>query len=329
MDKYDYLLILYIYVAHFMILTYYQEFLFARQPWFRGERRTARIEGFGKCNFAFGSRAALEHYTIVSYFVGNQEYTGKISRSVDDQLDKKIVLAVSGKVAVRYEKCNWYIGQGHYNGIDERGTSLCNYYISIYTILQVIALISLMAGCIQHDFRLAKMYLIYILVAILSYVFLKQMIEIRNFMWKKDTGGMKIDENEWRKGLIAFLSMVSLIFGFFLYAAIIINKDVEIAFQAIIYIVLVIFLIVQLAQTLEEKEGISPPDSKLVMAEVILVDNAQETKRLICQMSNEQEIIQYQKIQYIDFQEKIGDIVAVRVELEDESKYEVLNRIEN
>lgn len=82
-----------------------------------------------------------------------------------------------------------------------------------------------------------------------------------------------------------------------------------------------------MAKTLEEKEEISPPDSKLVMVEVILVDNAQETKRLICQMRNEQEIIQYQKIQYIDFLEKIGDIVAVRVELEDESKYEVLNKI--
>ena len=329
MDKYSYLIILFIYVAHFMILTYYQEFLLARQPWFRGEMRTARIEGFGKCNFAFGSRAALEHYTIVSYSIGNQVYTGKISRSVDDQLDKKIVLAVSGKVAARYEKCNCYIGHRHYNGINERGTALCNYYISIYAILQVIALVSLMAECIQHDFRLAKMYSIYILVAVLSYVFLKQMIGIRNFMWKKDTGGMKIDENEWRKGLIAFFSMLSLGYSLFMAAAIIICRDVELAFKIIVYIVLFILAIVQLAKKLEEKEDISIPDSKIVLAEVISVDNIHEAKKLICQIKSEQEVIQYEKIQYINFLEKVGDFVEVRVELEDESKYEVLNRIEN
>ncbi|MBD5542808.1 MAG: hypothetical protein HDR01_00835 [Lachnospiraceae bacterium] len=329
MDKYSYLLILFIYVAHFMVLTYYQEFLFARQPWFRGEMRTARIEGFGKCKFAFGSRAALEHYTIVSYSIGNQEYIGKISRSVDDQFDRKIVLAVSGKVAARYEKCNCYIGNRHHNGINERGTALCNYYICIYAILQVIALISLMVGCIQHDFRLAKMYLIYILVAILSYVFLKQMIGIRNFMWKKDTGGMKVDENEWRKGLIAFFSMLSLVYSLFMAAAIIICRDVELAFKSIVYIVLFILAIVQLAKKLEEKEDISIPDSKIVLAEVISVDNIHEAKKLICQVKNGQEIMQYQKIQYINFLEKIGDFVEVRVELADEKKYEVLNRIEN
>ena len=200
MDEYNYLLILYMFIVHFMILTYYQEFLLARQPWFKCEIRTARIEGFGKCQFAFGSRAAMEHYTIVSYSIGNQEYTGKISRSVDDQLNKKIVLAVSGKVAVRYEKCNWYFGQRNYNGINERRTG----YIYLYVFLQMIAIARLIVGCHQHDFSLAKMYLIYILIAVLSYVFLKQMIIIRNLMWKKDTGGMKIYENEYKKGIIAF-----------------------------------------------------------------------------------------------------------------------------
>ena len=218
-------------------------------------------------------------------------------------------------MAVRYEKCNWHFGQRN-----------CS-WIYLYVFLQMIAIIRLMVGCLQHDFSLAKMYLIYILIAVLSYVFLKQMIIIRNLMWKKDTGGMKIYENEYKKGIIAFFSMLTLVYSFFLYAAIIINKDVETAFEEIVLIILFIFIIIHFAETLEEKEDVSPPDSKLVMAEVILVDNAQETKRLICQMRNEQEIIQYQKIQYIDFLEKIGDIVAVRVELEDESKYEVLNKI--
>ncbi len=329
MDNYSYLLIIYIYVMHFVILTYYQEFLFARQPWFRGVIRTARIEGFGKCQFAFGSRAALEHYTIVSYFIGNQKYTGKISRSMDDQLDKKIVLAVNGKVAARYEKCNWYIGQRQCNGINESGTSLCNYCIFIYAILQVIALISLMAGCIQHDFRWAKMYLIYILVAVLSYVFLKQIIEMRNFMWKKDTGGMKIDENEWRKGLIAFFAISSLIYGLFLYFIIMAHSNVSSICICMVGIISTIIVVAFLAKGLEEKEEISIPDSRIVLAEVIFVDNTHETKKLICQAKNDQEVIQYQKIQYINFREKIGDFVEVRLELEDESKYEVLNQIED
>lgn len=329
MDKFAYQIILFLYVTHFMVLTYYQEFLFARQPWFRGEIRTAHIAGFGKCKLAFGSRAALEHYTIVSYSVGNQEYIGKIFRSVDDQLDKKVILAVSGNVAARYGKCNWYIGHGHYSGKNKRGINLCKRYISLNIFLQITAMAGILIGCIQHDFRFVKMYLIYILVAIFSYVFLKQMIEIRNFMWKKDIGGMKIDENEYRKGGIAFLGMASLLFSLFLAATIIINRDVEVAFQIIVYILLLIFFVVQLAKDLEEKEKTTIPESKTLLAEVIFIDNTHETKKLICQVKNEQEVMQYQKIQYINFLEKIGDFVEVRVELADVRNYEVFNKIGN
>ena len=96
-------------------------------------------------------------------------------------------------------------------------------------------------------------------------------------------------------------------------------------------IVFYIFLIILCARKMKEKEKDESfcQDSKIILAEVILVDNVQEPKKLICQVKNGQEVMQYQKIQYINFLEKIGDFVEVRVELADARNYEVLNRIGN
>ena len=143
-------------------------------------------------------------------------------------------------------------------------------------------------------------------------------------------GRMQINDNEIIKGMIAFFSILVIgPYSFFLYVAMVIKREVGLTIIVMGVIVFYIFLIILCARKMKEKDESFCQDSKIILAEVILVDNVQEPKKLICQINNGQEIIQFQKIQYINFQEKIGDIVEVKVALEDERKYVVLNKVEN
>lgn len=98
----------------------------------------------------------------------------------------------------------------------------------------------------------------------------------------------------------------------------------------IIFLVLVVYITWGIKQYKREvKKYIYNPNtenSKIVSAKVILVDNFHTPKKLICQFDGENGIVQYQKEKKDNFLEMVGDIVEVKVDVMNESRYEILDK---
>lgn len=111
---------------------------------------------------------------------------------------------------------------------------------------------------------------------------------------------------------------------FVLFMAITVGKGKNSIF-AIIILLLVIANIVKMKKS-TEKEDNEIENGKIVVAKVILVDNFHTPKKLICQREGENGIAQYQKEKNNNFTEKLGDIVEVKVDVMNESRYEILDK---
>ena len=329
MSKELWLILFLMIMMHFAVFSYFDEFLVARHPLFKCKMRMSKVVGFGRSKVFHRARTgAIEFYTIISYYEQNKEHTAKISRGMGDEIGKKVLVAVeeNDKLTVRYEKYDWY-GE-NYSEEPIKGIGGLKFSIFMY----VFSHISMICWLMDKPDSVWKSYQIYILTAVMHYLFLPQLVKIRNYIWGKSMGRMQINDNEITKGMIAFFSILVIgPYSFFLYVAMVIKREVGLTILVMGVIVFYIFLIILCARKMKEKEKDESfcQDSKIILAEVILVDNVQEPKKLICQVKNGQEVMQYQKIQYINFLEKIGDFVEVRVELADARNYEVLNRIGN
>ncbi len=168
-------------IMHFAVLSFFDEYLVARHLLFRCKIKVAKIIGFGKSKLF----DTMYFYTIISYCEQKQGSVVKISRSKDDEIGKEIMVAVKadGKLAVRYEKNNWY-GKLFYN---LEGTSLgsglgLKGYICAYVFLN-----SIMAcSCILEPEGAMRLYQIYLLIVIIHYLLMPQIVEIRNYLYEKN-----------------------------------------------------------------------------------------------------------------------------------------------
>ena len=175
------ILLIAIMAMHFLIISYFDEFLVARHPLFHCKNKMARIIGFGKCKLF----DIMYFYTIISYCRQKQMSIAKIFRSKDDEIDKAIVIAVEvgGKLVVRNEKNNCY-GRVSYNleGANLGEDFGLKGYVSIYIFLSIAMAIYF----VMEPKRVWRLYLIYILTAIIHYLLLPQLLRIRNFIWEKN-----------------------------------------------------------------------------------------------------------------------------------------------
>ncbi len=163
-------------------MSYYDEFLVSRHPLFSSKIKMAEIIGFGKSKNFHGARgAAIGYYTKISYYEQDKEYMAKIFRSMDDEVGNKIAVAVEadGKLATRYKKCNWY-GEGY--GAKRGGAPGLIMDMCMYAFIHIIT-----ACWLVLNFEASwKIYFIYILTVILHYLFLPQIVKIRNLIWEKE-----------------------------------------------------------------------------------------------------------------------------------------------
>lgn len=177
-DKLFILLILI--MMHLLLLSYFNEYLLAHHPFYKFDKRKGKISGFGRSKtFYHAKESTLEFYTEVSYYEQGQEHISKIVRGIDDEIGKEIVIAVDkeGKLAVRYEKFNWYDERSLKGGIASmRGC------IGLYIFTHII----MTCNFITSIEATKQIYIIYILFAILYYLFLPQVVGTRNFIWEKD-----------------------------------------------------------------------------------------------------------------------------------------------
>ena len=95
-----------------------------------------------------------------------------------------------------------------------------------------------------------------------------------------------------------------------------------------LFMVICIIGIIYLLKRVEQKEveNNAIQNAKIVSAKVILVDNFHTPKKLICQFDRENGIVQYQKEKKDNFLEMVGDIVEVKVDVMNESRYEILDK---
>lgn len=174
------ILLFIIIVIHFLIISYFDEFLIARHPLFHCKIKMARIIGFGKYKLS----GITYFYTIISYCEQKQLVLAKIFRSKDDEIDKEIKVAVgeNHKLAVRNEKNNCY-GRSAFNmeGVNLGEGFELKEYIYIYIFLNIAMTIYILI----EPKRALRLYLIYIIIAIIHYLLLPQLVIIRNFMWDK------------------------------------------------------------------------------------------------------------------------------------------------
>lgn len=181
MDIRDRLFILLILIViHILLLSYYDEYLLVRHPFFQFNIRKAKVDGFGKCKTFYHARErTLEFYTKISYYEQGQEYRTKIVRGMDDEIGKEIIVAVEkeGKLAVRYEKCNWYNERWTKGGV-VRMRNCVDLYIFTHIMLICSRIIGVKA--------IREIYIAYILFAVIHYLFLPQMVSMRNYIWEKD-----------------------------------------------------------------------------------------------------------------------------------------------
>ena len=181
-DMNEIILLIAIIEMHFIIISYFDEFIIARHPLFHCKIKVARIIGFGKSKLF----DTMHFYTIISYCEQKQGNVVKISRSKDDEIGKEIMVAVGadGELAVRYEKNNWY-GKLFYNleGVNlGKGFGLKG-YMCMYSFFSII-----MAFYFIIEPKCAwRLYRIYIVIAIIQYLFLPKLVRIRNFIWEKKT----------------------------------------------------------------------------------------------------------------------------------------------
>lgn len=182
MDSWNILQLLMLIGMHFGVLSYFDEYLVARHPLFQCKMKIAKVVEFGRSKVFYRVRCGTtEFYTIVCYYEQSQEYMAKIFRSMDDEIGKEIVVAVkeNGKLATRYEKCNWY---GEVYGMNKGGVTGLKCCVCMYAFLYMMTICWFIL-----EFEVAwKAYQIYILAVILHYLLLPQIVNLRNFIWDKD-----------------------------------------------------------------------------------------------------------------------------------------------
>lgn len=160
-------------VYYYTILTYFEEFLTARQPLIKKNLRIGIIQEFGKSKIYYRSSAMREFYTIVKYRDNDEEHIAKISRSLDDCVGKEIILSVGkNNTAVRYEKCKWYG--------EERGNANS---MTLNLVLLVLGFI-IVNIMIVYANEIKQVYPIFLSFMIIHYLCLPFIIRLRNSFWQ-------------------------------------------------------------------------------------------------------------------------------------------------
>lgn len=142
-------------IMHFAVLSYFDEFLVARHPLFKYKMRMAKVVGFGKSKVFYRARTgAIEFNTIISYYEQNKEYMAQIARGMSDEIGKEILVAVeeNDKLAVRYEKYDWY-GE-NYSGEPIKGVRGLKLSIFMY----VFSHVSMICWFIEKPESVWKLY---------------------------------------------------------------------------------------------------------------------------------------------------------------------------
>ncbi len=160
-------------VFYYAMLTYFEEFLTARHPFFKKHLKTGIIQEFGSSRIFYRSRAMREFYTIVKYHDNDKEHTVKISRSLDDCVDGKIILAVGkNNTAVRYGKCNWYNEE---DGASCSGKTILALFVFVIIIFHII---------IIWANEIKQVYSVFLPFMMIHYLCLPFIIRLRNSLWQ-------------------------------------------------------------------------------------------------------------------------------------------------
>ncbi|MBD5542930.1 MAG: hypothetical protein HDR01_01470 [Lachnospiraceae bacterium] len=155
---------------YYLMLTYFEEFLTARHPFFKKNLRIGIIQEFGRSKIYYRSKAIREFYTIVKYRDNNVDHIVKISRCLDDCVGKEIILAVGkNNTAVRYEKCKWYAEE------EESSPK-----IILGLIAFVLIIFNIMIVCFG---KIKQVYPIFLSFMIIHYLCLPVIIRLRNSLW--------------------------------------------------------------------------------------------------------------------------------------------------
>ena len=158
-------------VFYSAMLTYFEEFLTARHPFFKKNLKLGIIQEFGQSKIYYRSKAMREFYTIVKYHDGNDEHVVKILRSMDDCVGKEIILAVGkNNTAVRYEKCKWYAEEGESSP-----------EIILVILILAFVVFNIMTVCFNG---IKQVYPFFLSFMIIHYFCIPFIIRLRNSFWQ-------------------------------------------------------------------------------------------------------------------------------------------------